>query len=137
MDESSWFSRLLMVRGRTWWLIPISGVPCHRYVAANDPAVPDQQNTPDALPRCCAIAGERRSEALLRRGGLEECGGAGLCHRSIGVRLPGERRPSGLHHEFGLFVGRRDGRELAELLGVGHIRSLPSETDRNQRRGDR
>src|SRR4030095_11037264 len=32
-----------MVRGGTWWLIPISGVPRHRNVGANDLAVSDQQ----------------------------------------------------------------------------------------------
>ncbi len=86
--------------------------------------------TPDALPRCCAIAGERKSGALLRGSGLEDSGCAGLCHLSIGVRLPRERRPSGFHYEFCLFPGRRDGRELAELLGPGHIGLLPGETDR-------
>ena len=35
-----------MVRGGTWWVIPISGVPSHRNVAASDLAVPDQQNVP-------------------------------------------------------------------------------------------
>src|SRR5216684_5170176 len=83
------------------------------------------------------IAGERRSAALLRSRGLEECRCADLCHRSIGVRLPRERRPSGFHYEFYLFPGRRDGRELAELLGPGHIGLLPGETDRDQRHRDR
>src|SRR6266446_1730751 len=122
-----------MVRGGTWWLIPIRGVPSRRNVAAYDLAAPRRP----AATRCCAIAGERQSDALLRGSGLEECRCADLCHRSIGVRLPRERRPSGFHHEFCLFPGRRDGRELAELLGPGHIGLLPGETDRDQRRSDR
>jgi hypothetical protein len=45
--------------------------------------------TPDALPRCCAIAGARNSDALLRGRGLEEGDYTALCHSAIGVRLPG------------------------------------------------
>lgn len=54
---------------------------------------------------------------LLGGGGLQERGRAGFCDISIGVRLPGEGCPPGLHHEFRPLVRLGNGRELSELLG--------------------
>src|SRR6266571_3455334 len=87
----------------------------------------------DAVPS--RVGGD--SAGLLSSSGLEECGCAGLCHISIGVFAPWKSRPTGFHHEFRLFVGRRDGPELVELLALGSIDLLVCETDRYQRRRDR
>src|SRR4029453_17856142 len=148
-----------MVRGGTWWLIPISGVPRHRNVGANDLAVSDQQTlqyrvglNPHGPARvlshrlwerrgACRTAPARPSPGRSRSGllssSLEDGGCAGLCHSSIGVRLPRERRPSGFHHEFRLFPGWRDGPERGELLDARNIGLLPCKTDREQGRCDR